>query len=110
MGSKTEKILCQLIRLLRPISPSSLLPLKLLISAIIVASVSCGSKPTDPRSVIPGDALVYLESRDLGRTLLSITENPKFEDSAKFKPNLDALSGVRVSIAVTGFETSEQEV
>jgi len=53
---------------------------------------------------------VYLESRDLARTLRAITDNPKFEAAAKFKPNLDALSGVGVSVAVTGFQTSEQEV
>ncbi|HUR98933.1 MAG TPA: hypothetical protein VMZ26_12775, partial [Pyrinomonadaceae bacterium] len=76
----------------------------------IALTVSCGSKPVDPRSVIPGDALVYLESRDLARTLRAITDNPKFEAAAKFKPNLGVLDGVRISIAVTGFETSEQEV
>jgi hypothetical protein len=54
--------------------------------------------------------LVYLESRDLARTLHAITDNPKFESAAKTKPNLDVLKGVKVSIAVTGFETSEQAV
>ncbi|MEO6334101.1 MAG: hypothetical protein ABIO91_03885 [Pyrinomonadaceae bacterium] len=71
---------------------------------------SCGSKPIDPRTVIPGDALIYLETQDLATTLHAITDNPKFEAAAKFKPNLDALSGVKVSIAVTGFETSAQQV
>ena len=85
--------------------------LRLCVSAVIaVALAACGSKPIDPRAVIPGDSLVYLESKDLARTLRSITDNPKFEAASKFKPNLDALNGVKVSIAVTGFETSEQSV
>ena len=87
-----------------------LIALRLCVSAVIAASLSCSSKPTDPRSVTPADALVYLESRDLAQTLRAITDNSKFEEAAKFKPNLGALSGVKLSIAVTGFETSEQEV
>ena len=82
--------------------------LPLIIAAIL--AVSCGSKSIDPRTVIPGDALVYLESNDLARTLKAITDNPKFEAAAKSKPNLSVLSGVKLSIAVTGFETSEQAV
>ncbi|CAN5573411.1 hypothetical protein BH18ACI3_BH18ACI3_14980 [soil metagenome] len=76
----------------------------------IILTTACGSKPIDPRTVIPGDALVYLESSDLGRTLAAITDNPKFEAAAKFKPDFGALSGIKISIAVTGFETSEQAV
>ena len=77
---------------------------------VILILTTCGSKATDPRTVIPGDALVYLESKDLAKTLTAITENPKFEAAAKSKPNLSALNGVSASIAVTGFETSEQTV
>src|SRR5687768_9202671 len=78
--------------------------------AVIAASFSCGSKPTDPRVVIPGDALVYIETRDLGKTLEAITGNPKFQQLAKTKPDLSALNGVNLSVAITGFETSEQQV
>lgn len=83
---------------------------RLCVYAGILLAAACGSKPTDPRTVIPNDALVYLESNDLAKTLRSITDNPKFEAAAKSKPNVSALSGVRLSIAVTGFETSEQAV
>jgi len=76
----------------------------------ILILTACGTKATDPRTVIPGDALVYLESKDLGTTLAAITDNPKFEAAAKSKPNLSALNGVKVSIAVTGFETSQEAV
>jgi hypothetical protein len=92
--------------LVLPLSPS----LALLLLLIALLTFACGSKPTDPRTVIPGDALVYLESNDLAKTLHAIIDNPKFESAAKFKPNLSALDGVKISIAVTGFETSEQSV
>lgn len=79
----------------------------IVILATLLAA-ACSSKPTDPRTVIPGDALVYLESTDLEHTLNAIVENPRFQQAAKAKPDLSALRGVKVSIAVTGFETSEQ--
>ena len=90
-----------------PFSLSPFLPLLLLTTLLLG---SCGSKPTDPRTVIPADALIYLETPDLGKTLAAITENPKFQQLAAKNPDLSALQGVKVSIAVTGFETSEQPV
>lgn len=93
-------------RLRVPVSPF----LRVAITAIAFLLAACGSKPTDPRTVIPGDALIYLESQDLGKTLTAITDNPKFQQLAANKPDLSPLDGVKVSIAVTGFETSEQPV
>ncbi|HXK39794.1 MAG TPA: hypothetical protein VJ837_03100, partial [Candidatus Paceibacterota bacterium] len=87
------------------------LPLRVAILAIAALFLaSCGSKPTDPRTVIPADALIYLESADLGATLSAVVDNPKFAQLAKSKPDLSVLRGVKVSIAVTGFETSEQSI
>ena len=73
-------------------------------------SLSCGSPPTDPRTLIPADALVYLETRDLGAALREITENKAFTQLAARRPNLGVLSGVSVAAAVTGFQTREQAV
>jgi hypothetical protein len=84
--------------------------LRLCVSAVIAASLSCGSTPTDPRTVIPGDALVYLETTDLERTLRAIIDNPKFEAAAASKPNFSALAGIKMSIAVTGFQATEEAV
>jgi hypothetical protein len=84
--------------------------LRLGVSAVIAASFACGSRPTDPRTVVPNDALVYLEARDVGKTLEAITTNPRFQQLARTKPDLSALSGVSLSLAVTGFETSEEKV
>jgi hypothetical protein len=98
-------------RLRVSVSPRLRVPFAAFIAlTLALLSSGCGSKPTDPRTVIPGDALVYLESKDLAKTIRAITDNPKFESAAKFKPNLSALDGVKVSIAVTGFETSEQTI
>src|SRR5215213_2150172 len=79
-------------------------------SLAIALLTACGSKSIHPRTVIPADAIVYLESNDLGRTLAAITENAKFQQLAKTKPNLSMLNGVKVSIAVTGFAASEEQV
>lgn len=84
--------------------------LRLCVSALIFTALSCGSKLTDPRTVIPADSLVYLETSDLGKMLEAITSNPKFQQLANSKPDTSALNGIRLSIAVTGFQTSEEAV
>lgn len=72
--------------------------------------LSCSSKTTDPRTLIPSDSLVYLETSDLGKALDAITSNPKFLELAKNKPDLSALNGIKLSVAVSGFQTSEEAV
>ena len=84
--------------------------LRLYVFALILASISCSSKLTDPRTLIPSDALIYLETKDLGKTLDAITERSVFQQLAKGRPDLSALSGIRLSVAVTGFEVSEQKI
>lgn len=78
------------------------------IVGLAVLSFGCGSKPVDPRTAVPADSLVYLETADLGRAIEAITSNPKFEKHAKSKPDTSALTGMKVSVAVTGFQTSEE--
>lgn len=60
--------------------------------------------------LVPADALVYVETADLAKTLRAIAENPKFREAAAYQPKFDALDGVRIAVAVTGFETREQQV
>ena len=83
------------------------LALCLCVSAVMMA---CGAKSTDLRSVIPADSLVYLESDDLGAVMNAITERPAFREAAKEVPDLSVLNGVKLAVAVTGFETKEQPV
>lgn len=77
---------------------------------VSVVNSSCGSKPTDLRTVIPADALVYLETNDLGKAVSAITENKSFQRLAKTKPDTSALKGMKLAVAVTGFQTTEQAV
>ena len=83
-----------------------LLSLCLFTSAVLI--LSCSSKPVDPRTLIPADSLVYLETSDLGKVLDAITSNPKFQQLAKTKPDTSALNGIKLTVAVTGFQTSEE--
>jgi hypothetical protein len=69
--------------------------------------ISCGSKPADLRTFIPADSLVYLESNDLGAVMKTITERPAFREAAKTVPDFSALNGVKMAVAVTGFESKE---
>ena len=71
---------------------------------------SCGSKPTDLRTLVPAETLVYLETNDLAAALQPIVDNKTFEAVAKSKPDFSALKGVQLAVAVTGFETSEEKL
>ena len=71
-------------------------------------SAACGSKPTDPRTTIPADSLIYLEAADLGKVIDAVTSNASFQQASKTKPDTAALRGIKVSVAVTGFQASEE--
>jgi hypothetical protein len=81
------------------------LSLCLCVSAV---NLSCGSKPVNLRALAPAETLVYLETNDLGKTLSAITENKNFVQLAKNKPDLSALKGIQLAVAVTGFETVQK--
>ena len=76
----------------------------------LILLTSCGSKPTDLRTVIPADALVYLETNDLGKAVAAITQNKSFQQLAKTQPDISTLNGIKLAVAVTGFQTSEEAV
>lgn len=85
--------------------------LRLCVSAVILLlSISCTTQPTDVRTVIPGDALVYLETQDLGKALQAVADNDAFRAAAKSQPDFSVLNGIKVGVAVTGFETKEEKV
>jgi hypothetical protein len=87
-----------------------LLPFLALCLCVSVVNFSCGSKPADLRTLVPADALIYLETNDLGKTLGAVTENKVFHQLAVKKPDLSALDGIQLVVAVTGFETSEEHL
>jgi hypothetical protein len=72
-----------------------------------ILAAACSSPPIEPRNVIPSDALVNLETQDIGAALSAITENPTFTAAAASSPNIVPLKWIKVSVAVTGFETAE---
>jgi hypothetical protein len=84
--------------------------LRLCAFAFILFFISCQSKPTDLRTLAPAETLVYLESKDLSKTLGALAENKTFQEAAKNKPDLSALENVQFAVAVTGFEASEKQV
>ena len=90
------------ISLLSPLSLSSLL--------FFCLCLSCGSKPTDIRTLVPAATLVYLETNDLATALQPIIDSKPFTEVAKSKPDFSALKGVQLAVAVTGFETSEEKL
>ena len=71
---------------------------------------SCASKPTDLRTLVPAETLVYLETNDLAAALQPIVDSKPFNEVAKKKPDFSPLKGVQVAVAVTGFETSEEKL
>lgn len=71
---------------------------------------SCSSKPTDLRTLVPSDTLIYLEANDLAAVLQPVVDNKAFELIAKSKPDFSSLKGVQLAVAVTGFETSEEKL
>jgi len=77
---------------------------------LLLGLSACSSQPTDVRNVIPGDALVYLETQDMGKALQAVTDNDAFRAAAKAQPDFSALNGIKVGVAVTGFETKEEKI
>ncbi|MEO7673316.1 MAG: hypothetical protein ABIU09_04475 [Pyrinomonadaceae bacterium] len=75
---------------------------------IFALCLSCGSNPTDLRTVVPADALVYLQTNDMGKAVAAITQNKSFQQLAKTQPDTSELDGIKVAVAVTGFQTSEE--
>lgn len=78
-------------------------------SGMIFAS-SCTTKPTDLRTLVSAETLVYLETNDLAGALQPILDNKAFAEVAKSKPDFSALRGVQMAVAVTGFETTEEKL
>ncbi len=76
----------------------------------LIFLASCQSKPTDLRSLAPADTIIYLETNDLRKTLETLTESRAFREHARDKTDFSALENVQFAVAVTGFETSEQQV
>ena len=78
--------------------------------AIAVGTAGCSSPRTDLRTVLPGDALVYIEAKDLHAVVTALSEVEAFRTAAAQPVNADVLEGIELAVAVTGFETTEQRL
>ena len=77
---------------------------------IVLSILSCTSKPSDLRTLVPAETLIYLETNDLAAAIQPLIESDAFKQAAKATPDLSALKGVQLAVAVTGFETSEERL
>lgn len=71
---------------------------------------SCSTKPSDMRTLVPAETLVYLETNDLAAALQPIVDAKPFKEVAKSQPDLSALKGVQLAVAVLGFEATEEKL
>lgn len=79
-----------------------------LIAAAFFAMACRSPQKTDMRKLIPRETLVYLETNDVAATLESLAASPAFQTLAKDKVDFSALKNVQMAVAVTGFETAEE--
>lgn len=77
---------------------------------VFAVNLSCGSKPTDMRTMIPAETLVYLESNDLAAMLQPVVNSRQFSGTTASKPDLSPMKGVQAAVAVMGFELSEKKI
>ncbi len=83
----------------------------LLVCGIVAVSFSfCTKTDIVLRSLAPKDTIIYLETNDLGKTLDALTENNSFKELSSENPDFSGFSGIQVAVAVTGFETRENQV
>ncbi len=88
----------------------------LLVAASICAGIltilasSCSTRPTDLRTLVPLESLVYLETNDLAAALQPIIESKPFADAAASKPDLSPLRGVQLAVAILGLQATEERL
>jgi hypothetical protein len=81
--------------------------LRLCVFALFLIPSACKPQPTDLRAFAPSETLIYLESNDLANTLDALTENETFKRLSTNKKDFSALENVKIAVAVTGFESTE---
>ena len=62
------------------------------------------------RSLVPHDAITFIESNDLFFTINSLTKNKAFKELSTAKTDFSFLKNVQLAVVITGFETSENQV
>ncbi len=81
--------------------------LLLIVSAFSLSACRSPQK-TDLHKFVPIETLVYLETNDVADALETLTAGQAFQTLAANKPDFSALKNIQTAIAVTGFETTEE--
>lgn len=76
----------------------------------MVALSSCSKNAVDLRTLAPKDTIIYFKTNDLGNALDTLTESKSFKENSASKTDFSVINGIQVAIAVSGFETSENQV
>lgn len=85
--------------------------LLILLCGIVALFVSfCGTTEVDMRTLAPKDTIIYLETNNLGKTLDALTESKSFKENSASKFDFSVVNGMQVAVAISGFETSENQV
>jgi hypothetical protein len=85
--------------------------IKLLLLTIAVGLLSnCKTERIKLRSLAPQNTLIYLETNNLGNSLNALTSSDSWKTMAIEKPNIAAANGVQAAIAITGFETTSNDI
>ncbi len=82
----------------------------LLLILIVFIFSSCSKTEVDLRTLAPKDTIIYLQTNDLGNTLDALTQSRSFKEVSASKADFSAIDGIQVAVAVSGFETSENQV
>ena len=80
-----------------------------LIVAAFFGAACRSPQKTEVRKLVPADTLVYLETNNVAAALESLAASPAFQTLAADKVDFSAFENVQTAIAVTGFETSEED-
>ncbi len=81
-----------------------------LLLCVFALNLSCTTKPSEMRALVPAESLVYLETNDLAAAIQPIIDSKPFTEAAKKKPDLSVLKGVQMAVAVLGFEATEEKL
>ena len=76
----------------------------------LLALSSCSPRSTDLRTLAPADALIYLQTNDLGAALRPLAESRPAQAIDGSRPDFSSFDGVQLAIVVNGFETSEKKL
>jgi hypothetical protein len=82
----------------------------LFLAMIIVGGLTACRSPqkTEVRKLLPNEAIIFLETDNVARTLESLTAGQAFRQLAQNVPDYSVFKNMQIAVAVTGFETTAE--